>query len=437
MADQELRLRITQTGAEQVAENLRGVQGAQQGVAASAAQAGTAASAAAPKIGGLGEAGSTAGKGVEELEAELRNFFATIPGGERLTRIIRLMNALGDGTVSVGGALRTGSALLSKFSGSLMLLAAAGAVVAGIVAISSALRSIGEEARRNEEAIKRQTEALNELIKKNREVGQSIEDVASQRPQGGFTAAQAEAASQTAADIRQRLPFISESTLAEVLGIFGGASEREGGGARSREELERIAILAQQKRIELDPKKSSASVDAALQRFAEQIAIDMRRELEQVTASAEKAKRQSLSFNGPTVDLDAFVRRSLGPDTPQTDIDAIVALVRLLPNPEDVFFESKNGLPLGQGWAANLFRFLEGGNYISGLPVNPQTGEKTFVDSRMLALTETVLQRLNTERPGITYNQQGMRVYGPDTESRRRRTVNGETAARDAERIGG
>lgn len=438
MADQELKLRITQAGAAEVAESLRSVQGAQQGVAASATQAGTAASAAAPKIGGLGGAGQSASKGVDELQAELQNFFAAIPGGERITRIIRLMNMLGDGSVSVGGAARTATSLLSKMSGSLTLLAAGGAVVAGIWAISAAMRSIGEEARRNEEAIKRQTEALNELIKKNRELGQSIEDVASQRPGGGFDARQAEAAAQTGADIRDRLPFIEQSTLAQVLGIFGGASEREGGGARSRDELERIAVLLRQKRIELEPTKGmaplNAAVDRALARFAQQIDIDIGRERQQRGESERMAREEAASPEGSSVNLQDFIRRTLGPDIAEEDVETIVTLLKATSGGRALDERSRTGRYIDPVTALAL-RNRMGGVYLADVPRDPKTNDFGFVSNQMLELMDIVRRAL--ERQPATYNQQGSRYYGPDAASRKQRTVNGESLAREAERIGG
>lgn len=395
------------------------------------------------KIKAVGDAAEVNTDGVEALKQEFEQLVRSLPGGQSFGRYLRLLEQLGDGTTTVGEAFKSAQVLVTGFSGSLKLLGAAGLAIAGIAAIVGVMKSLTAEAERATKAVNDQSEALTRLDKERKSRGQTIEDLAAKRKEGGFaTLQEGRAARDTASELERRFPDLNKEAVNQVLGQFGGLTGKE--GERTGGELAQLAFLVQSGRLELDPKRGMASNEARAQRAMTRFGDIARRQLNldaaQRAEGALQAKGQALGQGGPITELEELIRNELGPGATDEKVKRLVDLQRKFGNlqglSEGVRSVEDSMLTLSPtGIVESARGFFT--DDIRARPLDEQkfgafAGQTAIKPDEFADLTR-VLQRL-ADQPRTVIQQTAPRIYSNDAEAEARRRANGETTITNASR---
>lgn len=453
MAEQELILRLRQAGAEQTVAALEGVAGAEQRVVDAVRKVQLEADDARPATEALAEAQSR----LADLQERLSKAQSSGTVGD-----VRLLNAaireqeqiVGQLSPRVRGASVSFEALsrilgqispqLAGFAmdarGATQLLGglSAGSIAAG-VGFSALLASINMVVGRikdlreqlkaiQEEATRREQETL--------ERANAVSLAARKRPEGGFTAEDDAAAQALLESMQERVRDVG--LLQQNIAALQGVVDPKGILTLTQAGVEIPIDKARAARRQA-AEAALAQPDTAERSEREfELIRDRRRRLEE--EAAQEARSRDI------LEGQAAIRAITGevfPGLSAEDMDTVVKMVR-----ERIRITDERSLrgaaPLSEDAiqrrvAEEIHPILAalgtGHSMISG--AGP--AYRSFLVEADSEIVREVARRAAdkiADRPAnVTYNQQGMRVYGPDTASRRRRIVNGETIARSAERL--
>ncbi|MCO6436547.1 MAG: hypothetical protein J5J06_05620 [Phycisphaerae bacterium] len=325
--------------------------------------------------------------------------------------------------------------------GALKLFGAGALVAVGIYAIAAAVRRMREEFEAATKAIRDQTEEATTLAQKQAELQQSIENLSDTRREGGFTADEARAAANQARRLRERLPFLSEDAASQAATF---------GAGRSTEEVERIAVAIQSGRLQLDgglrPETRERRIEAALERFAEEIARTIARERNQAAEETTAARGQLGRVGGS----DEELRRVASRFTEGTGLDPalIATIAKVVGEVQKGAIEiyGSNLFPSEERQARNRLKDqgieidrpltqqeVDVARQVREYLVGPAAERQAEAAKEMSAAAEAMRNAVENMRPGATtnyYDQRGGRIVNPSSHARQR--SNGETAIEGA-----
>jgi len=349
-----------------------------------------------------------------------------------LIKAAKVSGDLASRQIDLGSVLSKVTKGAAASASAIALIGSGGLVVAGIWAITKALEAQREEHNRNTEAIKAETDALNDLSNAHRDQAQAIEDIADARRGGGFDAATARSARETAQRIKSGTPGLSEGSINQAVGTLGDQG-------LTQEQLAQAAFLIQSGRLELSGQApASANVEAfkgAAGRYSDATSRFFSREQAQKREDLSAAAKQATATTGASDALDQVIRDTLGPGA---DVERIRRIVRHVGNESGFKAGSEHGLA-GSAYDSFLHYFTgrtsvsgaDGGSFFSTL--NLTDTEKSDTE-RVLKRLDDAAKRIEGGGNTTIYNQQNARFIGPSAASQRSRRTNGETAATRAER---
>ncbi|MBI4716585.1 MAG: hypothetical protein HY763_02180 [Planctomycetes bacterium] len=243
MADQKLTAAVEVTGAENASAQLGQVAAAQAKVSGQTQTAGDQAVQSAADQARLNASTETYLQLINQINPQLGQFVANLVRGSRVARDM------------AGSGQGLGNVLVFIKKGVLDNVKALGWLAAGAVAfslISKGIEVVVEGLEREkkareevEEATRKQTEALNELLEKQAEQQVTLERISDLRAEGGFDADQAVLARQEAERLRTKFPNLDETSVNRAVGNLFGTGI-------SPENMERAAFAIQQGRLEFD-----------------------------------------------------------------------------------------------------------------------------------------------------------------------------------------
>ncbi|MGB2985134.1 MAG: hypothetical protein WBE26_04570 [Phycisphaerae bacterium] len=440
MADQKLTSEVEIKGAEKGAQQLKGVADAQKGVTGQVEEAAKGADKATEAqqklsasesdfIGVLSRINPMLGGLVDSL------FKSSKIAGDLASANINLTNVFG----KLSGAVKVNAATLK-------LIGAGGAVALAIWAITRAVKAMREEFERATSAIKAQVDALTELRGQQREQQQVLENLADQRGEGGYgTPDEARAAAQRVQQVGQHAPYLDEPAIMQAVAMASAE--------RSTADLERIALAISSGRLELEPGAPPVARERAIER-----ALNRYAEVLDKTVSREQAQRRELY--GEAADqmqrqaggsLDALIKvveqatRGEGFDSMRL-AQGLQVLADARALSETSRFKGKVGT--GLPWTITMGDVVARAAKDAGVALEGGgLSEKEFATVeglerliRSQAETAEKLERaaeLQAAHPPVTnnYHNQFSRNTYPDAASQRRNIRNGETRAREIERL--
>jgi hypothetical protein len=299
MAEQELRQRVVQEGAEDVASKLDDVATAQERAAGKVDELGAASDDAAQKQQKLNTS-------TEDLTSLLSRIDPRLGAlADTLFKSSKIVGDLASQQINLGKATEVATNFLKSNAGALKLLAAGGAAALGIYAIARAFQTMREEAEKATKKIEDQVAALNELKNQEREQRDTIEAIADGRKRlGVITAEQAAKAQEDAEAIRRELPQIEEGTVNQVVGLTAGLG-------LGREQLTQAAVAQQIGALELTPEMSGdqmvRAIERATQRSGDRIAAVIERERQEGNDLIREALAEIQSAGGSSEAIERFI----------------------------------------------------------------------------------------------------------------------------------
>ncbi len=328
--EQDLKLRVSQDGAEETAAAVGKVETAQKKVAGTAVE-----SAAAT------ETATEATKKAAASNEDLFNILNKIhPGlGEIAQTMSRGSKVAGDFATknielaNVFGSLKTA---VTENAGALKLLLAGGAVAIGIGLIGAAVAKMKAEFEEATKAINDNAKALDELRGKQIEEQASIEQIADARKRvAPITPEQSSEALARAEAVRARLPELGDGSIRRAAGVTAGLDGVD------QDMVEQLAILLDRRpNFKLNGDADADSIRRQIQqgvtREAPFIEGFRQRETRQGaglgtgrlpggTEAEDRARRQAVAAGGETNELKGFASTRVNPGT---DLDRLTQLAQ-------------------------------------------------------------------------------------------------------------
>jgi hypothetical protein len=333
------------------------------------------------------------------------------------------------------------------------VLSSLGAIAIPIfIAIAAAVRSMAEEFAQATAKIREQAAALNELKKQERDQQQSIEDLRAKSKLPIFTAEESQGAVQTFQRIRERFPFVEEGAAKSAVAFAGPAVGEPGAGPHSLEDIARLGRL-----IQLGPKSLTLTEDmkpAAVEREISQELSRHKQRLDQEFATeaaqaAERATRvpvEAAQQGGSTLNL----RDRIAARAPEgANLDHLIELMQSLESKEGLEFFARRMAMAESGESPTMWlaKQLLSGAGLLGIDLGKLSPKFTATQSELTTL-RGVFDEMNAElrrqtetlesaKPSVhieNYQPQfNPKNFGADANSFRRRSISGESRARDAE----
>ena len=427
----KLTVEVEVKNARDGAEELRNVDRAQK-------QAADNAEAAAKKYQAGAASWRTAGAAAEDYTATLNRMNPMLGATfDVMRRSLRIMNDLGGQSVALKSAFeRLATATRNNFQ-ALKLIAASGAVTAGIMLVVRAVNAMKEAFDKVSESIRAQNAALTESTRKQREATAAyLDDAAARKQRSGDTVDQLDKERSYVDRLIERYQLSGER--AEKARTTGRAIA----GLPLTDEERKAAILGaagREKALEIGPGVPEATAVARARRFAadrqtreavERIEQQAREERERIR---ERASHELHAGGGGTANLQAFLRHEQGMGEEEA--------ARVAEQMQRIGATSPRGLEQAR---ERHLRDLSGGaqTYVSEhertwygaqerIAVQPY--EAAAMQAALHALTREVQHmRADGERGGVVI--QNSRVYLPGSGYDRNSVVNGETMVRRTER---
>lgn len=453
MADQELILRLKAAGAAEAVAALEGVAGAEQRVVDAVKKVQLESEDARPAAEALAEAqgrladlqerlakahsGGTVGD-VRLLNAAIREQEAVV--GELSPRV-RTANVSFEAMSRILGQIDpelAGFAMDARGATQLLGGLTAGSISAG-VGFSALLASIHLAAQRIRD-LREQLKAIkDEATRREEETlarSNAISLAARKRPEGGFTAEEDAAAHMalTAMQERVRDAELLQHNIAALQGVISA----QGIFALTQAGVEIPIDKTTAVRKQLAERELSKPETAERAERESDLVRDRKRRMEE--EAAKEAKSRDI------LEGEAAIRsmaREVFPGLDKEGLDTAVEMVRKRLAISDAT-ERAGVAPLSEEdmqrvvgeqlhpWLASMGRAL-----FLGMGQAPRSFVVDADSEVVREVARRTADRIEANAPRTVNNFQGSRFYGPDTASRRKRIVNGDTAARDAERIGG
>ncbi len=434
--DQDIRLNIEAAGADKAAGDVGKVDAAQKG---------------------LTDKTIDAKKPTEELDQATKKLTASEEDYTALLgRVHPALGAMADvmlkGSKVVGdlaaqeinltAVTARATAALAAHKDTLKLLAAGGAVVAGIGAVISSLRAARAEHDRNTEAIQRHKEALDSLRETERDRQQAIERVSDTRRAGPMDAeTSARVAGDVEAIVKQYGTAIDEQALIDVAGMLGDRLDRQG--------LVQAAILRQVGQLRIEPSQTPEMAMRGLEGAVagpggDVVARFLAREAEQGQVPGGRSRlvddaiREARRQGGSTLSLEDFIRSLPGQLVTEADVGKVGEIAAgLLGVGKDTEVSDPIALARLLRNALNDAAYGDRSMQLSNLEgLGERLKDEGIKDAapHLIRQAELVLQQLEKaaramERAAAqprTTNINPRFTY-PDGDTRRRHTVNGQT----------
>jgi len=365
---------------------------------------------------------------------------------EGMVRSVKVAGDLATKNLELNNILQAGKGFITESANGLALLGAGGAVVAGIMAISAAVRAMQKDFEDAKKAIEEMNKALTDVERQEGEQQQRIEDVAAGRKEGGFGSADAaRAAGQQARRVEEKFRgVVSPEEVEKAAGFFGDKSVTD-------EELARAAFsLKRPGSLEFDPHAREASRQRAFERALkrDREAFDKQVELEQVQAREQRkeAEKQARTTIGSQGALEDVTRADLGAGVTEKDAEELAKLRRMFPTREDFMRANR----MGRRWTQGLREPIDiwGRVFRDTFPVIPPEEE---TDTIADAIEVTQKQKAELEMlwaragkssgaPNVTidnsthnYTEAHRKMIVPGQRAREEASMNGAARARLAE----
>jgi predicted nucleic acid-binding Zn-ribbon protein len=331
------------------------------------------------------------------------------------------------------------------------LLSSIGAAAIPVfVAIAATVRAMAAEYAEATQAIRDQAKALDELKKQERDQQQTIEDARAKTKLGPFSAEQSQRALETFQQVREKFPFVAEDAVKNAIAFTGGAAGERGGGAHSLEDIARLARL-----IQLGPTSLSLTQDmkpASVEREITQELNRHKQSLDQqfATEAAQAAERASrvpvevAQQGGSTLNLRERLQRRAGEGM---NVDHLVELAQKIQDLGGLeeFDRLLQMAISGESPSLHVLRRLSQGAGLLGIDAGALDPRLTATESELAVLRGLFVELLAESKKQTEALQNGKGVvhigsyqpnaknFGADAFSFRRRSINGESRASDAE----
>jgi len=363
---------------------------------------------------------------------------------EGMIRSVRVAGDLATKHLELNDILKAGKGFITENANGLALLGAGGAVIAGISAISAAVRQMQKDFEAATKSIEENNKALTDLKRKEGEGQQRIEEIAATRKEGGFGSPDAaRAAGQQARRVEEKFRgVVSPEEIEKAAGFLGDKSVTD-------EELARVAFsLKRPGSLELDPHVREASRQRAIERASrrDREAFDKQVALErgQAKETRDEAEKQARTTMGSQEALEDTTRADLGIGATDKDVEELAKLRRMFPTREDFMRGYRLAQRHTQVLREPIDTFLRNfSNDIAAVP--PEEEADTIADA--ITVTPEQFAKLgrlwtaggerNTGRnvtiSAPTYNQQNWKNIVPGQRAREEASMNGAARARLAE----
>lgn len=328
---------------------------------------------------------------------------------------VRVAGDLSGKNIDLANAVDFAKNAVSRYRSALGLLAAGSAAVAGIALLTKAWRENADEVKRAEEAVKKHNEALKETARARGERSSSLEAISDTRREGGFTAAEADAATQTVDRVRKRFPDLDESSINRAVALIPGADDKEIAEAAFLDQRGSLQVKAEsspenrRRRFERSRDRNSSALGTFIAREEEQRAALVRSAFGEVT--------------GTSPNQGAF-EKFIGtlPGNAYTGREKELA---------ELGIEFSKLEPLGGQGAAGGRGFAVSDEDLQTAQQNKfaadrgvSAGDAGDTREAIRQLTRAI-DRLASEPRTVNYNNS--RIMGADAATRKARTVNGES----------
>ncbi len=374
---------------------------------------------------------------------------------ESLLRGIKITSDLASEQINLNTILGQASDAIKTNKKALDLLAATGAVVAGITAVVNAIRSVAEEARSATAAIYAMAQAQNEVLAARAATASEVERLGAGRAEGPPSAEESRV-------ITEAIDAFARTAVGQGVGEEARrGAVLLGGAAASRETRERLAVLLDRFGDQVDVKEllrqapgtRQERVDRIIARHLERLDAIRATEEQQVRNVARAALAETRAAGGTSYYTRRFIEGLPGRGFEGLDSEKLADIVVGLGGirPRDItqaehtmilrrflsaipFVEAGTDAAGGLDLTSRLYGELQKASVaLEGAGVEGARPHEVRAAENAFRALERAAKRLNdaadrmAEQPTVVNQYHHAKFVGPDATSQRNRTRNGES----------
>ncbi len=356
--------------------------------------------------------------------------------GQLADGFLKSSNIAGDlasKNISLSGSFKKATEAIKGNAAALKLIGAAGLVVAAIFAITAALKAMREEAERVAKATREIIDAQTDLKQEAAANQQSIEAARDASGLTPFDETQARAAGNTFGRVRGKFDegFLSDDAIKRTIAILGGASDFDGGGSRSINEISQIAFLQQAGKLDLSKVAGATGdtrIENALSRFSDTLEAAFGREAIQRGESVKQAVAESKA-EGSVADLEELAKKfTVGTGSDPREVAAIAQALKPLRD-DAIAAAGGNRVEADKAVALLVADALNFKGQFGGVSLADITNRDLQIANQMLDQLKAINERLDRAPRGaqtIVNDNRGAHFLGDTAAAQRARMVNGE-----------